>query len=102
MNSREELQKKLEAIPGIKKVYFQPPAGFQLEFDCIVYKLEGGTSKFGDDGPYMFRRRYSVTYIHNDPDSVITDYLATSFRMCRFDRRMVVDNLTHDIYALYY
>lgn len=83
-------------------MYFQPPAGIRLEYPCIVYKLEGGSTKYGDDGPYKYKDRYSVTSITMDPDSKIREYIRMGFRYCRFDRRIVVDGLTHDIFTIFY
>lgn len=84
------------------KVYFQPPADVRLEFPCIVFKLEGGDTKYADDGPYKYRDRYTVTAITTNPDSRIREYIRNGFRLCRYDRRLVNKNLIHDIFTIYY
>ena len=38
MDSRPNLQAKLEEILGNKNVYFQPPESLKLNFPAIVYK----------------------------------------------------------------
>lgn len=99
---RLELHAKLEAIPGVKKAYFQPPASVKMRYPCIVYHRDGGATKFSDDNPYNFRRRYVIKVIDPDPDSSIPDILANTFPMCTADRHYTSDNLNHDVFTLYY
>lgn len=96
------LQRKLAAIPKVKKVYFQPPATVKMQYPCIVYERSGGKTTFSDDCPYNFRRRYTLTVIDPNPDSNIPDMIAREFRMCTADRTYSVDNLYHHIFTLYW
>lgn len=99
---RVELQHKLEKVPNVKKVYFQPPANVKLTYPCIIYNRDGGISKFADNDPYNFRRRYTLTVVDPDPDSEIPDFIANHFRMCISDRTYISDNLYHHVFSLYY
>lgn len=98
---RLQFEDKLWLIPGIKYVYFQPPGGMQLEYPCIVYERDGGDSKFADNKPYTFTRKYTVTAIYEDPTSNIPDYIAKSFPMCIFDRNFISDNMNHAVFGIY-
>lgn len=99
---RYYLQRKLETIPKVKKVYFQPPATIKMDYPCIVYERSSGKTIFGDDCPYNFRRRYSVTVIDPNPDSTIPDFIANEFKMCVADRTYSIDNLYHHVFTLYW
>lgn len=99
---RLKLQKVLRAIPGVKRVYYQEPGNVKMEYPCIVYHRDGGNTKFADDNPYEFRRRYTLTVIDPDPDSDIPDIIATSLPMCIADRHFTSNNLHHNVFTLYF
>lgn len=82
-------------------VYYQPPAGFQLKYPCIIYERRTGDSLYADDSPYKFDYCYTVTYIDPDPDSVIPLKLSM-LPMCKMDRCFTSDNLNHSVFILYY
>ena len=98
---REELEKVLSAIQGVKKAYFQPPPSVKLKFPCIVYSRSGSTSTFADDSPYHNRRRYTVIVIDPDPDTEIPDLVAR-LPMCTEDRPYTANNLHHFPFTLYF
>lgn len=102
VDRRIAFHQELSNVPGIKKAYFQPPASVRMVYPCIVYSRSGGDTKFGDDNPYLFRRRYTVTVIDPDPDSVIPDYIAMNFQMCVADRTYTADNLYHHVFTIYW
>lgn len=99
---RLELQAKFEEIPGIKKVYFQPPESFKLEYDCILFNRDGDYKISADDQLYQHRWRYQVTLVTRDPDTEIPDILLRTFQYCSFDRWYAADNLNHYVFTLYY
>lgn len=101
MDRRLELDALLRGILGSVNVYFQPPEGFKMEYDCIVYKREKIDSRFASNLPYSHAKRYSVTYIYRDPDSTIPMEIA-KLPMCVHDRYFSNDNLHHDVFTLYY
>ena len=101
MASRMELQRKLASIPEIQKVYFQPPEGLKLEYDCIVYKLNDIVPRNADNIPYSLNYQYTITLICRDPDNEAKDILA-SWPKCRANGFFVSDNLYHYKYTLYF
>ena len=101
MGTRLELQSLLEDILGTGNVYFQPPETIKINYPCIIYKRDYAITDFADNKPYNHTKRYSVTVIDRNPDSVIPDKIA-ALPLCVYVRHMTVDNLNHDIYNLYF
>lgn len=101
MGQRVDLHEILCAILGSRNVYFQPPTGFKMTYDCIVYKREKIESRFANNKPYHHTNRYSVTVIYRDPESHIPGKIA-ELPMCIHDRYFSSDNLHHDVFTLYY
>jgi len=100
MDRRLELHELLKSL-GAKKVYFQSPGNVSMEYPCIVYKRDAADTKFADNTPYSYTKRYMVTVIDKDPDSPISEEL-TKLPLCTFSRNFVVDNLNHDVFNLYF
>lgn len=96
---RLELQARLEQITP--KVYFQPPTNVQLVYPCIIYSRDAIDTRFADNLPYRRKKRYQVTIIDRNPDSLIPDIVA-QMPGTSFDRFYTADNLNHDVYNLYY
>lgn len=99
---RLEMHAKMEAIPGVRKVYFQPPDSEQMVYPCIRYSLNGGTHSYSGDYTYMYHPRYSVIVIDPDPTSQIPFDLVQAFPMIQADRNYTSNNLNHSVYTLYY
>lgn len=101
MNRRLELQELLENLLGSRNVYFQPPTGFQMAYDCIVYSRSHISTSFANNQPYMLNDRYLVTVIYRDPDSDLPKKIAL-LPQCAHDRHYTRDNLNHDTFTLYF
>lgn len=99
MGPRLDLQNLLEEITT--NVYFQPPTNIQIQYPCIVYKRDFADTKFADNQPYAYKRRYMVTVIDQNPDSEIPGKVA-ALPMSLFNRFYTVDNLNHDVYSVYF
>jgi hypothetical protein len=99
MGQRLDLQALLETI--VDHVYFQPPSNILLVYPCIVYKRDFADTKFADDIPYANTKRYMVTAIDRDPDSVIPDKVA-ALPMTLFNRYYAADELHHDVYNVFF
>lgn len=84
-----------------RHVYFQPPSNIRIAYPCIVYSLSDIDSKFADNMPYMHQRKYSLTIMDKNPDSMIVDKVAQLPR-CSFDRAYTADNLYHWVFIIYY
>lgn len=102
MASRLDLQRKLEAFMEGGMVKYQPSPSYKLTYPCIIYDYTGGRTRFSDNYPYNYRRRYTLTIITRDPDSDLPDRFAMTFPMCVHDRTFVVDNLYHHVFTMYH
>lgn len=100
-NRRIQLHKTLTDILGSNQVYFQPPSTIKMTYPCIVYSLSNIDSRFADNIPYFHKRRYSVTVIDRDPDSVIRDKM-TYLPNCAYERGFTSDNLYHYVFNITY
>lgn len=98
---REELQNILECLLGSRNVYFQPPESLKLKYPCIVYERSDIRTDAADNMAYREHKRYAVTVIDEDPDSVIPDKLQR-LNYCGFDRHFTSDQMNHDVFTLYF
>ena len=98
---RLDLHEKLVEILGSRNVYFQPPSSLRLTYPCIVYKLQDIDEKFANDKLYIRKKRYIITIIDTNPDSLIPDKIAQLPRTT-FDRYYPADNLNHYVYLTYF
>lgn len=101
MDRRPELHHTLKVILGSDNVYFQPKANVQMKYPAIVYARDYAQTIFASNLPYRHTKRYSVTYIDRDPDSLVPEAIA-QLPMCIFNRHFVADNLNHDVYNIYF
>lgn len=99
--SRLELQRVFEKLLNTKNVYFNPPPTVELEYPCILYKLDKFYSTHAGNKVYRLERRYNATLIVTDPDSELPDKMFDIPKIA-FDRSYVSDNLYHYVYTLYY
>ncbi len=99
MRNRTELHEILCEILGSRHVYFQPPESVKIIYPAIVYSRENYDNDFANNEVYNTKRKYQVTYISKDPDSLIPDKL-NRFRYARFSRRFVSENLYHDVFEI--
>ena len=102
MARRLQLQAELEELLGSRNVYFQPPESKKLKYDCIIYNLSNIASTKADNKNYLNTNRYDVTFLSRNPDSDMLHKLLEHFQYCTFSRHYVVDNVYHDVFALYY
>lgn len=101
MDSRPNLQTKLEQILGSRNVYFQPPESIKLNYPAIVYKRSNIQNTFADNEVYKQSYFYEITVIDRKSDSQITKKLSKLPKI-RFDRSFTYDNLNHDVFTIYY
>lgn len=98
---RLTLSEILNAIPDIKKVYYQPDEGTKLEYPCILYKRDPTSVTHADNIKYRLRGRYQITLIDRLPDHSAFDVLL-SLPYCSHSASFVADGLNHDIFDLYH
>ena len=101
MRSRTDLSTILHAIPGAKKVYFQPPTGLQMTYPCIVYKLVGIDDDFANNHRYAAMKKYEIIVIDEDPDSTIYEKIL-ELEYSSLRQIYVSDHLYHYVCNLYF
>jgi len=99
---RHELHNKLKEVFGSNNIYFQPPENVRLKYPCIVYTRGSINDVPADNRDYTRRVRYTLTLIGEDPDSDMVDKLLEQLPYCSYDRYFVADNLSHDVFTLFY
>lgn len=98
---RLQLHEKLCEILGSRNVYFQPPESVKMNYPAIVYSRDDIENEYADNGVYLSCRRYALTVIDKDPDSLIVAAVA-GLSSCRFNRHYESDNLNHDVFTIFY
>lgn len=101
MRDRTQLHSMLVKILGSRNVYFQPPETIKINYPCIIYERHDINNTHANNDIYLDPRQYRVTIIDPDPDSDIVNRMA-KFKMAKFVKHLVVDNLNHDIFNIYY
>lgn len=101
MGQRLDLQTLLETLLGSEAVYFQPPPNVQMTYPCMVYKRDDIDAKHADNHPYKLKKRYLVTVMDEDPDSIIYEKVA-ALPQAAYLRHFVKNNLNHDVLTLYF
>jgi len=98
---RLQLNETLCKILGSRNVYFQPPESIKMKYPAIVYSLSDIENLYANNGVYLSARKYTVTVIDKDPDSLIVGAVA-GLPTCRYDRHYEKDNLNHDVFTLFF
>lgn len=98
---RLELHQKLNDILGSNNVYFQPPTNFKIGHPCIVYELNSIVDRHANNNRYKTMKKYTVTLIHNNPDTPLIDKLL-DLPFTSFDRFYTADTLNHYVYTIYH
>jgi hypothetical protein len=101
MAPRLELQTLLEGVLGTRNVYFQPPSNVQMQYPCIVYAHDNAKTEFAGNNPYSRTKRYQVTVISRDPDTLVPDDVA-QLPLSNLNRIFTADNLHHYVFNLYF
>lgn len=96
---RLELQAALKVLTP--NVYFQPPNNVTLQYPCIIYARDTRVVSFADNKPYQDTKKYTVTVIDKDPDSLIPEKVRL-LRFCEHNRFYTKDNLNHDVFTLHF
>lgn len=95
-----QLQSLLETI--VPNVYFNPPSGVRMEYPCIRFQRDGDLKQHADNGAYRLSDRYQLTFISEDPDEDVILKMIKSLPMCSSDRSYVADNLSHDVFTIFF
>lgn len=102
MATRIQFRDRLQEILGVDHLYFQPPSGFKMEYDCCVYKVARRPAKHADNIRYLNLTQYECTLIFRDPDSDLPQKLMAGFQYVEHNRSFAVDHLNHEVFLVYY
>lgn len=83
------------------KVYFQPPESVKMEYPCIVYRHDPGSSRFANNKPYNYEQQYEVTLISRAPAPELFEKLVALPKTIHA-RFFVADNLNHNVFSIYF
>lgn len=100
VRTRLTLHEMLCDILGSRNCYFSPPSK-GMKYPCIKYDLAGQYGNFADNVRWMKPKRWTLTYIDENPDSEMYEKLL-AIPYCSFDRLYKADNLNHFVFTLYY
>lgn len=101
--NRLSLHEKLCKLLGSRNCYFCPPVNIQMQYPCIVYEYNGINVQNADDKRYLKHKRYTLTVIDHDSDSLIVDRLIDSdFKHLQQNNTYESDGLNHFVFTLYY
>lgn len=101
MGQRVDLHELLKIVLGSNDVYFQPPSSVRMNYPCIVYELSNRDTLFADNYPYRHDKKYKITVIERDPDSLLPDKIG-SLPRCSHNQHFIADNLYHDVFSMYF
>ncbi len=101
MERRLELHEKLCALLGSRNVYFDPPGSVKMRYPAIVYSRADIQNTYANNGVYRSMTRYNLTVITDDPDSKLIEEV-NALPLCSYDRYYASDNLSHDVFTIYY
>lgn len=104
MNRREKLHDELVKLLGSQEVFYQKPPNYKLKYPAIIYSLDNANTKFANNIPYLFKRRYQITYLTFNPDDEVIETIGMSPELQRIElvNHYVSENIHHFIYKLYY
>lgn len=102
LDKRIELDNILREVLGSNNVYFQPPENTRISYPCVIYNRDYSDTARADNLAYLFRYRYQLMYIDQDPDSDFVERLIQQLPMCSFERHFTADNLNHEVLNVYY
>lgn len=108
MDGRLKLQDDLEKTQGLAfdsilngpAVYFQPPPTVEMVYPCIRYKKDGGRIRHADNNPYKTWKKYLITIIDPNPDSIIPDEVS-KLSGVSYVQNYTANGLHHTVYSVY-
>jgi len=96
---RADLSAELHKI--LDYVYFQPSATINMHYPCIVYSLSGEKPTRADNKKYANKKRYTVTVVDTNPDSLYPDMVG-ELMFSSAERPYTADGLYHYPYTVYF
>ena len=72
-----------------------------MEYPAIVYNRDTVIERFAGNKKYTTVKRYQVTVISRNPDSLIPDRVS-ELPETSHERFFVKDDLNHDVFTIYF
>lgn len=72
-----------------------------MRYPAIVYNRDDADTKFANNSPYSYVKRYEVTVMDQKKDSAIPDKVA-QLPMCTFSRHFTANGIHHDVFSIYF
>ncbi len=85
-----------------RRVYFRSPSNSAMRYPCIRYDCPDMDIKYADNRPYIVKRRYDVTVIDPNPDSLIPDKLLELPFSVGSSRNYVAEGLNHFVMTIFF
>lgn len=101
MDRRLQLHEVLKSISGVQDAYFQPKPNVTMTYPCIVYSWDDSFVDHADNKVYFLKKKYLVTVIDRNPESLIPDEVQ-KLPLTTFDRRYARDGLNHTAFNTFF
>ena len=101
MASRLDLHEILCGVLNSRSCYFQPPSSVRMQYPAIRYSIKDVEKRSADDIAYRKLPCYELILIDKNPDSEFIEKLL-DLPYCSYDRHYESDNLSHDVFTLYF
>ena len=95
-----ELQATLKGLEGVEDAYITPPTS-GMKYPCIMIEPDTSTASFADNVKYRFKRRYTITVMDRNPDSLIP-FQVESLPYSKFERFFRLNGLNHSVFQLFF
>lgn len=99
--SRQNLQTKLEELLGSRNVYYQPPASKKMNYTAIRFSTKKIDFRHANNAVYSKLNCYELIVIATRPEDPVIEKIM-ELPYCSYDRHYDADNLSHDVFTLYY
>lgn len=86
---------------GDRHTYFNPPASVKMKYPAIRYSRKDVDKLYANNSVYKQLNSYEITLIDQDPDSALVNKIL-QLPYCEYDRHYIAENLSHDVFTLYY
>lgn len=98
---QSELQAIFVGMAGVQAAYFQPDQNTKVVDPAVIYERDDSWHARSDNILWLFKKRYTVTVIDREPDSLIPDQVE-ALPHSTFNRFFRRNGLNHFVFQLYF
>lgn len=98
----EELREIHQEYEKNDYIYFEPPEGYKMKYNAIVYELMDPDVKRANNRSYLIRNKWQVNVITRNVESEEPRAIQEHFECCTPGRPFVRDNLYHFPFTIFY